>query len=254
MLHNADCFDVIESLPDNSVDAVITDPPYGTTSIEWDTMLNPERFWRQIKRVMRTEKSPIIVFADQPFTSALVMSNLSWFRHDFIWKKPQHSGAHNARKRPFKYTEDILVFSESPSNYYYEQVCTKLDKPKTIKYNLAGVPSLGKHKEEPEDHTTYLTGFPKEVLEFTGVRKGDADSTGHPTQKPVDLLEYLINLYSKEGDVIFDPFMGSGSTGVACNNLNREFIGVEMKEDFYNLAVSRVKDLTLTPKTGIIEA
>ena len=234
MLHNADCFDVLSALPDNSVDCVLTDPPYATTSIKWDTQFDLDEFWREIKRVLRTPHSPAIVLADQPFTSFLIVSNLSWFRHDYIWKKPQHSGAHNARKRPFKYTEDVLVFSEQKANYFYEEVCTKLDKPKTINYNLTGVRTLGKHKEEPGQHTTYLTDYPNEVLEFAGVRGGE-----HPTQKPTDLLEYLLRIYTREGDVVLDPFMGSGSTGVACKNLNREFIGIERDPDYFALAGDR---------------
>ena len=234
-LYNADCFDVFEDLEDNSVDAVITDPPYATTSIKWDTQIDLDRFWYQVKRVLRTPSSPAVIFADQPFTSALVMSNVPWFRHDYIWKKPQHSGAHNVRKRPLKYTEDILVFSAERANYYYEQICVPLDKPKVVKYNLDGVRSLGKHKDDVPDHTTFLTGYPKEVLEFKAVRGGK-----HPTEKPVDLMEHLIHIYTHEGDVVLDPFMGSGSTGVACKNLGRDFIGVEKSEEFYKIAGERL--------------
>ena len=222
-------------LPPNSVDLILTDPPYGTTSIGWDTAPNLARWWEEVERILRTPNSPVVMFADQPFTSHLLVSKEKWFRHDYIWRKPQHSGAHNARKRPFKFTEDILVFSKEKVNYFYEQVCTKLDKPKTVKYNLDGVPSLGKHKQEVPDHTFSLTNYPKEVLEYSGVRRGF-----HPTQKPVDLLEYLLRIYSHEGDVVLDTFMGSGSTGEACRNLNRDFIGVEMKEEYYDHCVERL--------------
>ena len=234
-LYNADCFDVLQDLPDKSVDAIITDPPYGKTSIGWDTAPNLALWWEQAERVLRTPHSVAVMFADQPFTSRLIVSKEKWYRHDYIWRKPQHSGAHNARKRPFKFTEDIIVFSEGTANYYYEQVCDKLDKPKTIKYNLDGVPSLGKDKQDLGDHTTHLKNFPREVLEFAGVRKGF-----HPTQKPTDLLEYLLRIYTQEGDVVLDPFMGSGSTGVACETLNREFIGIEKNPDYFAIAGDRL--------------
>ena len=237
MIHNADCFDVLASLPDNSVDAVITDPPYGTTSIGWDTAPNLARWWDEVERVLRTPNSPVVMFADEPFTSRLVCSKEKWFRHDWVWKKPQHSGAHLVRFRPLKYTEDILVFSKDKANYYWEAVVEELETPKTIDNNLASLGKvLGEARTFTGKHTTKHTGFPKEVLEFASPRKDRI----HPTQKPVELLEYLLPLYTQEGDVVLDPFMGSGTTGVACKNLNREFIGVEKEENYFALAGERL--------------
>lgn len=235
LLYNADCFDVMGEIPDKSIDAVITDPPYGTTSRDWDHSIDLDKFWLQVKRVLRTPHSPAVIFADQPFTSHLIVSNHKWYRHDFIWNKTRHSGAMNVRVRPFKHTEDIVVFSDKKSNYYYEEICVPLDKPITGKYNLRGVRMISGHKENPPGYIMTLTGYPQELLDFRAVR-----GKTHPTEKPIDLMEYLLRLYTREGDVVLDPFMGSGSTGVACKNLGREFIGVEKDKDYYQLAGERL--------------
>ena len=233
-LYNGDCFDILKELPPNSVDAVITDPPYGSTSIGWDTAPNLARWWEEVERVLRTPNSPVIVFADQPFSSRVLLSKEKWFRHDWVWKKPQHSGAQLVKYKPLKYTEDILVFSKETANYYWDAVVTELEKPKTIDNNLSSLGRmLGDDRTFEGKHTTKYTGFPKEVLEYASPRKGRI----HPTQKPVELLEYLVNLYTRKGDVVLDTFMGSGSTGKACKNLDRDFIGVEMEKEYYDYCV-----------------
>ena len=238
MIYHGNAFDLFEKVEDNSIDAVITDPPYGTTACRWDSVVNLDDFWVEVKRVLRDEHSPVVVFADQPFTSNLVMSNPKWFRHDWIWNKGQHSGALQARNKPFKKTEDIVVFAKKRANYYWEHVVRELDKPKTINNNLKGYrTAVTRHRTE--EHTTRVTGFPMEVLEYRAPRAGRGVFK-HPTEKPVDLLEYLTTLYTKPGDTILDPFMGSGSQGVACKNLNREFIGFEMEEEYFQLAGERL--------------
>lgn len=240
MIYQGNAFDLFEKVEDNSIDALITDPPYGTTGCRWDTVVDLDKFWEETKRVLRTDNSPVVVFADQPFTSNLVMSNPKWFRHDWIWKKPQVSGALQARNKPFKFTEDIVVFSKKRANYYWEHVTTERDP--VFRDNSTAV---YRHATENFSNPTHIwkhTGFPKEILEYSAPR-AQRDKPKHPTEKPVELMEYLITLYSKPGDTIFDPFMGSGSTGVAAQNLNREFVGFEMEEEYFEMAGERLNAL-----------
>lgn len=239
-LFHGDAFDNWEAIPDNSIDAVITDPPYGTTSCKWDTTIDLNRFWEQVERVKRDEHTPVVVFADQPFTSTLVSSKVKWFRHDFIWDKTQVSGGLIARIAPLKTTEDIVVFSEKKANYYWDHIATPLEKvrEKDITTQQMRTAVLRPSKEHKGRYKTTHTGFPMEVIkEFRPVRGGGYDR--HPTQKPVELMEYLVKLYSKEGDTILDPFMGSGSTGVAALNLNRHFVGIEQDEHYFQVASER---------------
>lgn len=232
-LYNADCFDVLEDLEDNSVDAIITDPPYATTPLRWDTPIDLPRFWGQAKRVLKDKHSPVVVFADQPFTSNLVMSNLKWFRYEWLWDKNAHSGFLNSWKRPLKTTEDIVVFSEKAPIYNIQQHLTPTKVSKGFVPPRTSVAYAELDRENGQ--SSGWTGFLKERLEFKAVKGGE-----HPTEKPVDLMEFLVSLYTNEGAVVLDPFMGSGTTGVACNNLNRDFIGVEQSEEFYQLAGERL--------------
>lgn len=240
MIYHGNAFDLFEKVEDNSIDAVITDPPYGTTACRWDSVVNLDDFWVEVKRVLRDEHSPVVVFADQPFTSNLVMSNPKWFRHDWIWKKPQTSGALQARNKPFKFTEDIVVFAKKRANYYWEHVVSPAEGKKERDNSTAGYRVAIERFANPH-HITEYTGYPKEVLEYgaprASLQKGEYK---HPTQKPVELMEYLTTLYTKPGDTILDPFMGSGSTGVAAQNLNRNFVGFEMEEEYFKFAGDRL--------------
>ena len=233
LLHNADAFDVLSALPDHSIDAIITDPPYATTPLRWDTPIDLPEFWRQVKRLLRTPNSPVVVFADQPFTSALVMSNVKWFRYEWMWDKHAHSGFLNAWKRPLKHTEDIVVFSEKAPIYNIQQ---HLKPTKVSKGFVPPRTSVAYAELDRENgQSSGWTGFLKERVEFRAVKGGE-----HPTEKPTDLMEFLVGLYTNIGDIVLDPFMGSGSTGVACKNLYRSFVGVEQDNNYFDLAVSRV--------------
>ena len=233
MIYNDDCFDVLASLPDNSIDAVITDPPYATTPLRWDTPIDLDEFWRQAKRLLRKPSSPVVVFADQPFTSVLVCSNLKWFRYEWMWDKHAHSGFLNAWKRPLKHTEDVVVFSEKAPIYNIQQHLKPTKKSKGFVPPRTSVAYAELDRENGQ--SSGWTGFLKERVEFRAVKSGE-----HPTEKPVELMEFLVGLYTNEGDVVLDPFMGSGTTGVACKNLNREFVGVEKDENYFALAGDRL--------------
>ena len=209
LLHNADAFEVLQDLPDNYVDAVITDPPYGTTDLSWDIAPNLDEFWGHIKRVSKPGTN-IVVFASQPFTSQLVLSNPD-FRYCLVWNKNKCGSPGLANKRPMKTHEDICVF---------------YDKWKTYNQQM----EVG----EPYKRSRY----PKSILNIS--RDFSAQQQVHPTQKPVPLMEWLVKTYTNLGDIVLDPFMGSGSTGIACKNLYRSFVGVEQDSNYFDLAVSRV--------------
>jgi len=235
LLYNDDCFDVLAGLPDNSVDAVITDPPYGTTDCDWDNGDFPfDAFWEQVNRVLKDDGLSV-VFADQPFTTDLIASNRQHFRYEWLWDKTHSTGGFNARRRPIKHTEDILVFSKNTPRYYWERFVKPFHREFPANW------PRGRHisDREQKPFTQKWTGFPKEVISIPSLRLAK-DAEKHPTQKPVELMEHLVKIYTNEGDTILDCFMGSGTTGVACKNLNRDFIGIEKDENYFALAGDRL--------------
>jgi site-specific DNA-methyltransferase (adenine-specific) len=242
-IFNADCFDVLDTLDDNSIDAVITDPPYATTGKSWDAPFNLDAWWIKINRVLKAD-GVAIVFADEPFSSQLVVSNIERFRYEWIWDKRQHSGAMAVKKRPLKHTEDIYVFSEQTPRYYPEFLLQDTDKVRSSAFvnRIQGGSELGEIKDNNASgtHKTTKTGYPKEVIQFKSVRTPAGEKKMHIAQKPIELMEWLVQLYTEEGQVILDPFMGSGSTGVAAKNRGREFIGVEKNADYFQTATNRL--------------
>tara|TARA_B110000858_G_scaffold193349_1_gene245670 strand:- start:1325 stop:2071 length:747 start_codon:yes stop_codon:yes gene_type:complete len=242
-LYNADCFDVLESLEDKSVDAVITDPPYATTGKGWDAPFDLDKWWGHINRVLKDD-GVAIVFADEPFSSQLVVSNIQHFRYEWIWDKSQISGAMLASKRPLKHTEDIYVFSKNTPRYYLDFLLDDCDRVRKSPFTnrIQGGSEFGEIDNDNLDgsHRTTKTGYPKEVVKFAGVRVPAGESKLHIAQKPDALMEWLIQLYTKPSQVVLDPFMGSGSTGVACKKLGRDFIGVELYPDYYQIAGDRL--------------
>lgn len=236
-LYNADCFDFLPTLEDNSVDAVITDPPYGTTDLAWDLAPNLEEFWGQVKRVVKPGAN-VVVFASQPFTSQLVLSNPD-FRYCLVWDKNKCGSPGLANKRPMKTHEDVCVFYDKWKTYNPQMTAGE-----PYKRSRKGKPYVGKSNNhgyglKPRDEFENKgTRFPKSVLQIS--RDFSAQQQVHPTQKPVPLLEWLVKTYTNEGDLVLDPFVGSGSTGLACKNLNREFVGVEKDETYFRLAGERL--------------
>ena len=233
-LIHGDCLEEMDKIPDGSIDLVLTDPPYGTTSCKWDTVIPFEPMWEQLKRVTK-KNGAIVLFGSQPFTSALVMSNPKMFKYEWVWNKKQTGNPFLAKSQPLKVHENICVFSDK--NHHYQPQMRKgvLRKKGGAKRSLL----FGGHTTESfnDDY------FPISILEEVNDRKNKL----HPTQKPVALMEYLIKTYTNEGETVLDFAMGSGTTGVACKNLNRNFIGIELDEAYYNKAKERIEDKTLEP-------
>ena len=237
-LINGECIEEMQKLIDDGVkvDLILTDPPYGTTQCKWDTIIPFEEMWDCIHQLVRCNESPIVLFSNQPFTSHLISSNFNDFKYCWTWDKHIPSGMSYAKYRPMQQTEDICVFTRGggKSNYYPQMI--KRDKP--IKgggmQNSLSASSVGyKALKKTYDYKNPIT-----LIKFNKIRQGSV----HPTQKPVELLEYLVKTYTKEGDVVLDFTMGSGSTGVACKHLNRDFIGIELDEDYFELAKRRVDE------------
>lgn len=228
-----DCLERMKEIPDGSVDMVLADPPYGTTSCKWDSIIPLESMWEQLKRIIKPNGA-IVMTASQPFTSVLVGSNLKQFKYSMVWKKSQSTGHLNAWRMPMRAHEDIVVFYTKPPTYNPELK----DKPaanirpvtsRTKKTDCYGDHKLDVHKC-PADKT-----MPNSILQFN-----NAQGTKHPTQKPLVLMEYLIKTYTNEGETVLDFTMGSGTTGVACKNLNRSFIGIELDEEYFKIAQDRI--------------
>ncbi len=227
---NDDCLKVLPTLESNSVDLILTDPPYGTTRNKWDSIIPLDKMWVELKRVSK-DNTASVIFSQNPFTSVLVSSNLNMFKYNWIWMKPQGTGHLNAKKYPLKNHEDICVFSLKPHKYNPQMT---QGKPYKIK---SGRPSS--NYGDQVSVVTENNGFryPKTVIEFASDK-----NKLHPTQKPVALLEYLIKTYTNENDTVLDFTMGSGSTGVACNNTNRNFIGIESNKEYFDIADKRINN------------
>ena len=240
-----DCLDEMKRMPDKSVDLVLTDPPYGTTACKWDSIIPLEPMWEQLKRVIKTNGA-IIMTASQPFTSILVSSNLKDFRCEWIYKKRCASNFAQARYAPMKEHESVLIFSKEKANYYpikEERQGSGKERAK-YKYTDASRKNSGefvgnmKRGAVESDSGNEELRYPSSVQEFNNRASGNRGL--HPTQKPVALMEYLIKTYTNEGETVLDFTMGSGTTGVACINTNRDFIGIEINEEYYKIAENRI--------------
>lgn len=233
MLCHDDCFNIFPKLGDSSIDLVLCDMPYGTTACKWDTVLDLRLMWEELKRIVKPNTA-IVLTASQPFTSVLVCSNLKMFKYQWVWNKRRPSNPMLAKKQCLKVHEDVCVFYRSFGVYNPQGVVETDGKPRggtaPSKTDLGF--GKGAHKVYKQTHT----GYPRSIIEF-GI---DNSKNQHPTQKPVALMEYLIKTYSNEGDVVLDFCMGSGTTGVACKNLNRQFIGIEKEEKYFNIAKERI--------------
>ena len=242
-LMRGDCLEVMREIPDGSVDMVLADPPYGTTACKWDTVIDLSLMWEQLKRVIKPNGA-IVMTASQPFTSALVMSNPKMFRYDWVWKKPKGTGHLNAKKMPMRDKEDVLVFYAAQCTYNPQMTAGMAYK------NKAGDPtkstsmteSYGAYTNQRPDNLG--TRYPKQVLAIPVVERGSV----HPTQKPVALMEYLIRTYTNEGETVLDFTCGSGTTGVACVNTARDFIGIELDQGYFDIAQQRIAEATKQEK------
>ena len=221
----------MKNIPDKSIDMILCDLPYGTTHNKWDNVIPMEPLWKQYNRIIK-DHGAIVLFSQMPFGASLIMSNPKMFRYEWIWEKNQAVGFLNAKKMPLRKHENILVFYKHLPTYN-PQGLIKLDEPiqKEGSANRNGKNYGVADKSFIRTHTNY----PTDIITFS------KDSGYHPTQKPVDLLEYLIKTYTNEGDTVLDNCMGSGSTGVACVNTNRDFIGMELNEEYFKIACGRIE-------------
>jgi len=233
-LINDDCLKVLPTLADKSVDLILTDPPYGTTDCLWDSIIPFELMWKELKRVIK-DNSCIALFGSEPFSSHLRLSNIRWYKYDWIWNKKNVGNPLIAKYQPLRQHELISVFYNKRSKYF--PIKTDLDKTRTAtQYNKSKLFEKGNSQK---GFTKIVRGkFPKTIIEFSNADRKKL----HPTQKPVALLEYLIKTYTNENDTVLDFTMGSGSTGVAAKNLNRNFIGIEKDEKYFNIASERIND------------
>jgi DNA modification methylase len=235
-LRLGDCLEVMKTIPDGSIDAIITDPPYGTTACKWDSVIDFELMWAQLNRIIKPNGA-IVLFASEPFSSALRMSNIKNYKYDWIWEKPTATGHLNAKKQPMRAYENILVFYKSQPTYNpiktkgHERKVSSADSKKncikTDVYGSHGLTSYDSTERYPRNVITFQTDKQKSKL--------------HPTQKPIALMEYLIKTYTNENETVLDFTMGSGTTMLACKNTNRNGIGIEMDSSYYNIAVSRLE-------------
>jgi len=236
-LMHGDCLELMKAIPNNSIDMVLTDPPYGTTKCKWDSVIPFDLMWKELKRITK-DNGAICLFGSEPFSSALRMSNPKLFKYDWIWNKVRPVGAHVAKYRPMQLTELISVFGASKINYYPRMVIR--DKPRRggIEYSRSDIIG-GKINHKKNKDKIYTHKNPTNlIIESNASNKGRV----HPTQKPVVLLEYLIKTYTLESETVLDFTMGSGSTGVACKNLNRKFIGIELDDKYFNIAKDRINE------------
>ncbi len=229
-LMQGDCLELMKGIADKSVDMILCDLPYGTTQCKWDTVIPFEALWEQYERVIK-DNGAIVLTASQPFTSALVMSNPKWFKYSWVWKKSRAANGPVARFQPLKYHEDVLVFGNGRTSYNPQGV---YEVKKTVTQSEEGSDVIGGAKRN-RSYIQRKSGYPSSIQEFKS-----AGNTVHPTQKPVDLFRYLIRTYTNPGEIVLDNCMGSGTTGVACLNTNRRFIGIELDETYFNIAKERI--------------
>jgi len=236
-LIQGDCLEVMKDIPDKSIDMILCDLPYGTTACKWDTIIPFEPLLKEYKRIIK-DNGAIVLTASQPFTSALVMSNIKMFKYALVWLKTRPSNVFNAKKQFMKWHEDICIFYDKLPTYNPQTTIGKSYKKRHYLQNRSNG-TLGKTGEK-DGHISENNGImqPKTVIEISNPNHKSL----HPTQKPVALFEYLIKTYTNEGDLVLDNCMGSGTTGVACKNLNRNFIGIELDENYFKIAKERIEN------------
>ncbi len=254
-----DCLELLKEIPTSSIDMVCADPPYGTTQCKWDSLIDLDLMWNELKRVIKP-RGVIVLMAQAPFDKVLGCSNLKMLKYEWIWEKGNATGFLNAKKMPLKAHENALVFSDDPEEHWnmlvfyeklptYEPQMTHGHERKTTKRKPVNSECYGKAYELTEYGST--SRYPRSVQFFSSDKqKGNY----HPTQKPVELMEFLIRTYSKEGDTVLDFCMGSGTTGVAAKKLNRRFIGFEIDPNYFATAEDRIKEQFQQSKNDCVVA
>jgi site-specific DNA-methyltransferase (adenine-specific) len=236
---HGDCLEVMRDIPDGSIDMILCDLPYGTTACKWDAVIPFEPLWQQYKRIIK-DNSAIVLTGSQPFTSALVMSNPKMFKYEWIWDKGVSGSFANAKYQPLKTHENICIFSQGKCNYLPQK--TSREKPARIggvkKSKQAGRDVIF-NPSKLSSNKVYLDAYPKSV-QYVSPR-ADKERGLHPTQKPIALFEYLIKTYTNENDIVLDNCAGSGTTGVACKNLNRKYILIEKEKEYIDVINKRIE-------------
>ena len=247
-LIHGDCLEKMKDIPDKSIDMILCDLPYGSTACKWDVVIPFEPLWEQYKRIIK-DRGAIVLFGSEPFSSYLRMSNIKQYKYDWVWDKDRSCGSMLAKIRPLKYHENIIVFSTGKENYYPQMTKgVTQNKAPGGKSDIYGNTPIVRYKSD--------TYYPRSIQTF----KACHNMTGkiHPTQKPVELLEYLIKTYTLEGEIVLDNTMGSGSTGIACINTKRNFIGIEKDDKYFEIAKKRIEehlttDISRLPEPNEIE-
>ena len=236
-LINGDCLQEMDKLISQgvTVDAIITDPPYGTTDCKWDSVIPFDAMWERLNKLIKPNGA-IVLFGSEPFSSALRMSNIKNYKYDWVWLKSRTTGHLDSKKKPMKCQENISVFYSRQPTYNYE--CKKLDKPISSYRKKGKSGSLLGKTNQMIGKFQMETGFPIQVLSYAN--EHNVGKNKHPTQKPVALMEYLIKTYTNENELVLDFTAGSFSTGVACVNTNRNFIGIELDKKYFDIGVKRV--------------
>jgi|SRR6478735_2039311 len=246
-LRLGDCLDVMKDIKDGSVDMVLCDLPYGTTACSWDAIIPFERLWEEYRRVLK-RNGVAVLFGAEPFSSALRASNLGWFKYDWIWRKSSPGGFAQAKNMPLKQHEIISVFSEGVSTHKSQSNNRICYNPQGLVYAPKVSRNSERHKQESgfgnrpshkQEYVQEYTNYPNSVLDFK-VERGK-----HPTQKPVALMEYLIKTYTNECETVLDNTMGSGTTGLACKNTGRSFIGIERDPEYFRIASDRINGVLI---------
>ena len=247
-LYNSSCFKIFPKLDDNSVDMVCVDPPYGTTSIDWDKVLDFDQMWKELDRIVKPNGNTII-FGSQPFSSLVICSNIKNFKYELVWNKNKCGSPGLAKKRPQKVHENIMVFQRESKGATYNPIMETGDAYTRKSKNPEGYGSgknthgYGFGNKKLMQSNNKGTRYPKSILHAS--RNFSAQQTVHPTQKPTNLLNWLIMTYSNEGDTVMDFTMGSGSCGVSAKLTGRKFIGMELEKEYYDIAVKRIDDVDL---------
>jgi len=238
-LWQGDCLELMSDIPDSTIDAIICDPPYGTTPIDWDNVLDFTNLWEQYNRIVK-QNGVIILFGQEPFSTYVRMSNINDYKYDWYWEKERITNIFQVKRRPGKTVENVMVFYKNQCTYHPQKtehigkrVTNKIGENAQWSVTQSGYEQTTKPIEYSDDGTRY----PTQVLR---INRDNPRERLHPTQKPVELISYLVETYTNVGDTILDNCMGSGTTGVACKFLNRNFIGIELDEHYFDIAQKRI--------------
>lgn len=237
LLQCGDCIELMKDLPEKDVDLVLIDPPYGVTACKWDSVIPLPELWERINRVLKPDGT-VCIFGTEPFASTVRMSNVKRYKYDWVWYKNRGTGYLNAKHRPLMATENIMVFSYGKTVYHPPQMREREKPRQTVK----NTPDKIYYPTKSDNYVGEILykRYPLNILQFS--KAGNKERRDHPSQKPVELLKYLIRTYTRPDDVVLDCVMGSGSTGVAAKETNRRFIGIEKDPGYFDVAVRRIEN------------